>query len=289
MNKNFYSLGLMSGTSMDGIDLSIIKSDGESYAKIIDNMYFKYEDKFKLKLKRVIKLCSSKSKFLRFKFKIRKIEDELTRLHGKACNLILSRNKKIKVSLIGFHGQTILHKPKLGYSIQIGNSKLLASITKSTVISNFRKNDIFNGGQGAPLASLYHRLILRKLKLKKPSAIINIGGISNISYLKNMNKIISFDMGPGNCLIDEYIKANTKKNFDNKGMIAASGKVNNNILNKLLNNRFYKKKPPKSLDLKDFNVLHYKSLSLKDNLATLSMLTVRSICIAINQFKTYLK
>ena len=145
------------------------------------------------------------------------------------------------------------------------------------------------GGQGAPLASLYHRLILRKLKFKKPSVIVNIGGISNISYLENMNKIISFDTGPGNCLIDECIKINTKKNFDNKGMIAASGKVDKNILNKLLNNKFYKKKLPKSLDLKDFNLSEYKNLSLKDSLATLSMLTVRSICLAINQFNTYPK
>ena len=110
---------------------------------------------------------------------------------------MLKKNQNIKIDLIGFHGQTILHKPQNGYSIQIGDSQLLSRLTKTTVISNFRENDILNGGQGAPLAPLYHQLILNKIKSNLPSVVINIGGISNITYVEGNNKIIGFDTGPG--------------------------------------------------------------------------------------------
>ena len=185
MDKNFYSLGLMSGTSMDGIDASIIKSDGEQSLEIIDNLYLKYDKKFKIELKKVIDSCTSKVKFKKLSKNIKDIQKKITFKHYEACQLIFKRNKNIKIDIIGFHGQTILHKPQHGYSIQIGDSKLLSQLTKKNVISNFREKDILNGGQGAPLAPLYHYLILSKIKLSLPSAIVNIGGISNITYLDN--------------------------------------------------------------------------------------------------------
>jgi len=287
MNKKLYSLGLMSGTSMDGIDLSIIKSDGELFLEIIDDMYQKYDFQFKNKLKKIIKLCTSKDKFVSYKKEIDELERELTLRHAKACDLIIKKNRNLKIDLIGFHGQTILHKPGLGYSIQIGNSQLLSKLTNTMVISHFRKNDILNGGQGAPLASLYHHLILNKIRSKLPSAMVNIGGISNITYLEKKNKIISFDTGPGNCLIDEWVKKHTGKDFDRGGALAKSGKLNKVILNKLLKISYYKKNPPKSLDLNDFNLSYFKQLDLEDGSATLSMLTVKSICMAINSFSKY--
>ena len=287
MNKNFYSLGLMSGTSMDGIDLSIIKSDGELFTEIIDDMYMKYDNRFKVKLTEITKLCTSKNKFIKLKKEIDELATKLTIHHATAHDLIIRRNKNLKIDLIGFHGQTILHKPKIGYSIQIGKSQLLSKLTNTTVISNFRENDILNGGQGAPLASLYHQLILKKIKSKLPSVMINIGGISNITYLEKKNKILSFDTGPGNCLIDAWIKTHTGKNFDKRGAIAKTGNINKNILNKLLKNSYYKKKPPKSLDIKDFNLPHFHKLNLEDGAATLSMLTVHSICMAINNLNKF--
>jgi len=230
MNKNLYSLGLMSGTSMDGL------------------------------------------------------ENKITLKHSQACKLIIKKYKNLKIDIIGFHGQTILHKPQDGYSIQVGDSKLLSKLTNTTVVSNFRENDILNGGQGAPLAPLYHYLILSKIKSNLPIALVNIGGIANITYVENQNKIIAFDTGPGNYLIDKWVRANSKMEYDNKGQLAKSGQLNEKILEKFLSNPYYKKKSPKSLDVKDFNSNDLNKLSLEDGCATLSMLTVRSICMAISSF-----
>ena len=285
MNINLCSLGLMSGTSLDGIDVSIIKSDGEQYLEIIDNLYLKYKDQLKLKLKKVIDLCASKDQLAKTPKEVKELEKELTLYHINACKLITEKNKNIKIDLIGFHGQTILHKPRKGYSIQIGDSKLLSRITNTTIISNFRENDILNGGQGAPLAPIYHQLILTKIKSKTPSAVINIGGISNITYIEKNNKMFSFDTGPGNYLIDKWVRDKAKKEFDRNGLIAESGQADEKILKKFLSDPYFKKKFPKSLDVRDFNVHNLNKLSLEDGCATLSMLTVKSICMALNSFE----
>ena len=287
MNRIFFSLGLMSGTSMDGIDVSIIKSDGEGYAEVIDDMYLKYDNKLRSYIAKIVKFCFSKDEFIKLSRKIKDLEKEITLCHSKACKLILKKNENIKIDLIGFHGQTLLHKPEKGYSIQIGDSHLLSKITKTTVVSNFRDNDILNGGQGAPLSPLYHQLIMTRIKSKLPSAIINIGGISNITYMESQNKIISFDIGPGNYLIDGWIRSNTKMEFDKDGVIAKSGQANKRIINKFLKEPYYKKIYPKSLDVKDFNFKSLKKMDLKDGSATLSMLTVQTICNAINSFVKY--
>ena len=284
MNKNFYSLGLMSGTSMDGIDASIIKSDGKQFLEIVDDIYLKYDDQLKSELKKIIDSCFSKEEFKKLSNSINDLEKKITLKHSQTCKLIIEKNKNIKIDIIGFHGQTILHKPQDGYSIQIGDSKLLSKLTNTTVVSNFRENDILNGGQGAPLAPLYHYLILSKIKSNLPSALVNIGGIANITYVENQNKIIGFDTGPGNYLIDKWVKINSKMEFDSRGSLAKSGQLSEDILEKFLSNPYYKKKSPKSLDVKDFNLNDLNKLSLKDGCATLSMLTVRSICVAINSF-----
>ena len=275
----------MSGTSVDGIDVSIIKSDGEQFIEIIDNIYLKYRDEQKMKIKKIINLCSSKDHLIKLSKEIKEVEKEITLHHFEAYRLIAEKNDTIKVDLIGFHGQTILHKPQAGYSIQIGDSKLLSKLTNTKTVSNFRQNDILNGGQGAPLAPLYHQLILSKIKSKPPSAIINIGGISNITYVDDNNKIISFDTGPGNYLIDEWVKSKTKKDFDRDGLISKSGKPNENIIKKFLSDSYYKKSFPKSLDVKDLNLHIVNKLSLQDGCATLSMLTAKSICMALDSFK----
>ena len=160
MNKNLFSLGLMSGTSMDGIDASIIKSDGEQFLEIIDDMYLEYDDQLKFELQQAIDSCFSKEDFKRESGNIKNLEKKITLKHFQACDLIMKKNKNIKIDIIGFHGQTILHKPQESYSIQIGDAKLLSKLTKTIVVYNFREEDILNGGQGAPLTPLYHNLII---------------------------------------------------------------------------------------------------------------------------------
>ncbi len=274
----------MSGTSMDGIDASIIKSDGEQSIEIVDNTYLKYDEDIRQKLKKLVNLCTSRDEFKKLSNSIAQIEKEITIKHASVCKKIIKKNEKININLIGFHGQTILHKPERGYSIQIGNSQLLSKITNKIVISNFRKNDILNGGNGAPLTPLYHQLILSKIKTNLPSAVINIGGISNITYVENKNKLISFDTGPGNYLIDKWVKKHSSSDFDKSGLIAQSGKLDENLLKEFLKDSYYIKKPPKSLDVKNFNLKNLDKLNFKDGCTTLSMLTVKSICNAIKYF-----
>ena len=282
MNKNLYSIGLMSGTSMDGVDASIIKSDGEQSIEIIDDLYLKYDDVFTQKLQKCINQCQTKKNIKDLSKNIKILEKEITIYHAKAYNLLTKKNKKIRIDLIGLHGQTILHNPKKGYSIQIGDPILLSKLTKKDVISNFRMKDILNGGQGAPLAPLYHKLILSNINKKYPLAIINIGGISNITYIEDKEKIISFDTGPGNCLIDKWVRSKSNMKFDKMGNLAKKGKLNIKFLNKFLKDPYYSKKFPKSLDIKYFKLNNIKKLNFLDGCTTLSMLTVDSICLALN-------
>ena len=285
MHKNLYSLGFMSGTSTDGVDASIIKSDGEEFVDLIDDFYIEYDQNLRLRLQRLTDSCFSKNDFLKLSKDFNEVQEKITQYHIKAYKKIISKNKNLKLDLIGFPGQTILHKPRAGYTIQIGDYKLLSQETKKTVIYNFRENDILNGGEGAPLSPLYHRTILKKTKSKFPMAIINIGGISNITYAETKDNISSFDIGPGNILINKWVSLKSKMKFDDKGLLAKSGNVKIDILKILLDNYYINKKFSKSLDIKDFKLNNLEKLNLEDGCATLSMLTIKSICIAIQNLK----
>ncbi len=275
MNKSYYSLGLMSGTSMDGIDASIIKSDGKTKYTVILNKFFKYsEENYKIltSLRNNIKNVHDLKKY---KNQIDFVEKEITLFHALIVNKILKKIK-IKINFIGFHGQTIFHDASRKVSKQLGDGKLLSNLTKKTVVYNFRKNDLKNGGQGAPLAPIFHQLIMQHYKVKLPALIINIGGISNITFKKPGSKIISYDIGPGNCLIDQWMRLNSDKKFDENGKHAKNGKINKGRLEYLFN--FYKKTGLKnytSYDIYDFNVQiqYLKGLSLKDGAATLTEYT----------------
>ena len=275
MNKSYYSLGLMSGTSMDGIDASIIKSDGKTKYKVILNKFFKYsEENYKnlTNLRENIKNIEDLKKHAK---QINLAEKQITLSHALVVKKILKK-KYIKIHFIGFHGQTIFHDAKQKISKQLGDGKLLSKLTKKTVVYNFRKNDLKNGGQGAPLTPIFHQLIMNQKKLKQPTLIINIGGISNATWKKSGSKIISYDIGPGNCLIDQWVRHNSNKKYDNNGNYAKIGKVNSGRLEYLFN--FYNKTGLKnyvSYDVYDFNVQiqYLKGLSLKDGAATLSEYT----------------
>ena len=164
----------------------------------------------------------------------------------------------------------------------------MSQLTGLNVVYNFRKNDIKNGGQGAPLVPIFHKLLQIKLKLKMPLVFLNIGGISNLTHLNKDKKITSFDSGPGNFLIDKILqlKSNDKIQFDKEGMIAFTGNVDKNILDSYLSDPYYKSLPPKSLDVNDFNLGLLMSLNLKDSVATLSELTSLTIINALNFFSS---
>jgi len=279
MGKIYTALGLMSGTSGDGVDVSIISSDGvDQYSEII-NKYFKYDQKIyenlhKLRLK-ILKSDDLKKNVN----EISNFEREITLFHAKIVNNILEFTNK-NIDFIGFHGQTIYHNPLEKISKQIGDGNLLSQLTKKTVIYNFRQNDIKNGGEGAPLTPVFHKLIVNQKKIKLPVCILNIGGIANVTAIgeQEKNNFLSRDLGPGNCLIDEWIRNNTKNNFDNDGKIASQGIINQLILNQALDN--FDNRPNQntlSFDTKDFSLGFVRGLSIEDGAATLTDFTGRII------------
>ena len=202
----------------------------------------------------------------------------LTLFHAK---VIKEFEVQIDDFIVGFHGQTIYHNAKEKNSTQLGDGRLLNKLTKKKIIYNFRKNDLYNGGQGAPLASLFHQLIVTQNKIKLPVCILNIGGISNISIIKQPIGSLDFfskDIGPGNCLIDSWVRKNSNKKFDKDGILALNGKKNDIIYEQaqeLYTNRINKEKL--SLDINDFDVSFARGLSLEDGATTLTDFTASII------------
>ena len=279
MGKIFTALGLMSGTSGDGVDASIISSDGNDQYKEILNKYFRYDQKIYENLhnlrSKILKLEDLKKN----ENEINHLEKEITLFHAKIINEILDLTCH-KVDLIGFHGQTIYHNSSEKISKQIGDGHLLSQLTKKTVAYNFRQNDIKNSGEGAPLTPLYHELITKQKKIKLPVCILNIGGISNVTVIADYNKdiFLSRDLGPGNCLIDNWIRKNTKNKYDHNGEIAKKGKSDKLILNQALDN-FESRINEKifSFDINDFSIGFVRGLNLEDGAATLTDFTAEII------------
>ena len=207
MGKIYTAIGLMSGTSLDGVDVSIIKSDGNTEISSILNEYFEYDQELIQKILNIREKITCSERLDNHLVEIKDLEREITLFHVKAVKETLEKSKS-SVDLIGFHGQTIFHDPEKKISKQIGDGKLLSQLTRKNVIYNFRKNDLENGGQGAPLTPIFHNALAnqinKKFSLGFPLNILNIGGISNITStvswenLGQIDKIYAFDIGPGN-------------------------------------------------------------------------------------------
>jgi len=272
-------IGLMSGTSLDGIDVSLIKSNGIELLNLNKNYYFKYKSSTSRIFKKVLKNFEM---ILDDNILKNRIENFVTKLHAKA---ILESGFLSECDLIGFHGQTIYHEPAVR-SVQLGNPQILANLLKKKVISDFRSIDIKNNGQGAPLAPIYHKMIIEKNNLELPSCFLNIGGVANISYWDG-KILIGFDTGPGNHLMDEYIQERTKAKFDLDGNFASKGKINKSVLKKFMSNKYFEKSYPKSLDKyffkNEYNYINQLDLKLTDAMSTLAEVTLNSI---VNSVKT---
>ena len=278
MHKKYTSLGLMSGTSGDGVDASIIDSNGIDQFEVIKDKYFEYDSdvyqdihNFKEKILNIKDLEKYSKELL-------DLERKITLFHAKVINQLKLNNKDI---LVGFHGQTIYHNPKEKISRQLGDEKLLYQLTQKKIIFDFRKNDIQNGGEGAPLAPIFHQLIATQKKIILPVCVLNIGGISNITIIKKKigsEELYSKDIGPGNCLIDSWVRKNSNKKFDRDGKLALNGKKNDIIFEQaqeLYANRINKKKL--SFDTNDFDLSFARGLSLEDGAKILTDFTASII------------
>jgi anhydro-N-acetylmuramic acid kinase len=281
MKKKLYTaIGLMSGTSMDGVDVSLIRSDGfNQFINILDE-YFEYDKNLQLKLIELRNLILSVDDLKLHISRINELEREITVFHSKIVSKILS-DYKDDIDFVGFHGQTIFHNPKKNITKQLGDGKLMSQLIKKRVVYDFRQDDMANKGQGAPLTPIFHNLlsnnITEKYNINFPICFLNIGGISNITKIikndKNLEENIeAFDSGPGNCMIDEWIRKNSKNNFDANGSIAKSGKIDQLILNQVIDN-FKIDTFDKSLDIKDFDVSFVRGLSFEDGCATITNFT----------------
>ena len=265
----------MSGTSGDGVDASIINSDGEGHYKVLINKYFKYSDEISQNIFRLKRNINKIDDVKKFSVEIDELERKITLFHSNVVSNF-TKNEEFKIDLIGFHGQTILHSPKNKYSKQLGDGNLLSQLSKKKVIYNFRQNDLLKGGDGAPLSPIFHQIIVKEKKIDLPVCILNIGGISNLTLIEDLKEenLISRDIGPGNCLIDEWIRRNKKGTYDIDGKFANCGKTNKLILNQALED--FENIPTKninSFDVNDFEINFLRGLDLEDGASTITDFT----------------
>ncbi len=278
MQRKYTSLGLMSGTSGDGIDASIIRSNGIDHFEVIKDKYFEYDNKLYEEIHILKEKIFDHRDLLKLSEELKDVERKLTLFHAKVIKELDKNNDDF---LVGFHGQTIYHNPEKKISYQLGDGRLLNQLTKKKIVFNFRQNDILNGGEGAPLTPLFHQLIATQKKISLPICILNIGGISNITIVNEPTgslNLISKDIGPGNCLIDSWVRKNSNKKFDDDGKLASSGKNNEIIFEQaqeLYANRENKEK--NSFDTSDFDISFSRGLSLEDGAATLTEFTASII------------
>ena len=277
MQKNWICLGLMSGTSGDGVDASIIKTNGVNQYESIKDQYFEYDTDTYKDIHNLKEKIHKKEHLTTFVKEIDNLERKITIFHSKIIKDLNISND----TLVGFHGQTLYHNPKEKISRQLGNGKLLNQLTNKDIVFNFRKNDILNGGQGAPLTPVFHYLISLQNKIKLPVCFLNIGGISNITIVKdseNIFELISKDIGPGNCLIDNWVRKNSNKKYDKNGALASAGTRNEIIFEQaqeLYMNRSNKKKL--SFDTNDFDISFIRGLNFEDGVTTLTDFTASII------------
>lgn len=269
------ALGLMSGTSMDGIDLALIETDGEGVGHFGPEMTLPYEPELR---RAIAGALGSESEE-------RALEEAITLAHADAVARYFDAYGLTArdVDLIGFHGQTIFHAPARRITRQLGDGALLARLVGVNVVNDFRSADVAAGGQGAPLVPLYHRALARDLA--KPLAVLNIGGVANVTWLGRADEISAFDTGPGNALLDDWMRATAGRDYDADGALARAGKADETRLVRALALPFFAAKPPKSLDRNAFAGLDFAGLAPADGAATLVEFTARSVARALDHMK----
>lgn len=287
MSNTLTAIGLMSGTSLDGIDAAILTTDGEAIVEAGPVLHRPYSRDLKIWVRRAIKAALEGRDNAA---DIGKAAGEVTRAHIEAVEALLERGgaKRKDIDVIGFHGQTILHRPahepgSAGRTWQIGDGAVLAQETRIDVVGDFRAADVRAGGEGAPFAPIYHHALVAAIDDPPDYAVgvVNLGGVANITYVPKGARgidLVAFDCGPGNGLVDEWMTLKTGEAMDKDGALARSGKVHADILRMLLLAPYLRRKPPKSLDRYDFSIDPVLRLTPEDGAATLTAFTAACIC-----------
>lgn len=270
-------LGLMSGTSMDGVDAAIIVTDGEKIEGFGPRLFRPYSHGDRQVFRQALVEARDIRNRDDRRGAVAEAERIVTAAHGEAVECLLAGNSRISVDLIGFHGQTVLHAPEKRLTVQIGDAAELARRSCIRVAYDFRAADVRAGGQGAPLVPVYHRALIQQAGVGGDVAIVNIGGVANLTRIGADGSLFAGDTGPGNALIDDFVLARTNEPLDRGGKLAAAGKVNEAALAELLTDPWFDRPFPKSLDRNAFSFQAVANLSTEDGAATLAAFTARTI------------
>ncbi len=276
------ALGLMSGTSLDGIDVALVETDGERIGSLGPTGYRPYSDVERALLRRALEEAPSIEGRQDRRGCLVEAEALVTRAHAEAVEAFLRDHGLAAeaVDVVGFHGQTVLHRPEIGLTVQLGDGAALARRLGATVVYDLRAADMAAGGQGAPLVPVFHRALVEAAGFETPAAVLNIGGVANVTLIGR--DLLAFDTGPGNALLDDWMRERTGAGFDEDGRTAARGRPDEALLAWLLVHPYFVRRPPKSLDRNWFSHRIVAHLSTEDGAATLAAFTVRAIARALD-------
>ena len=274
------AIGLMSGTSLDGVDVALIETDGERIARFGPSGYRPYADGEQALLRQALEQGAGLSDRAARPGVLAEADVFVTRVHAETVEAFLDTEHidKSDVAIVGFHGQTVLHRPASRLTVQIGDGKALARRLGIPVACDFRAADVAAGGQGAPLVPVFHQALARDLDRPHPIAVLNVGGVANVTFVDG-GAPIACDTGPGNALIDDFMRARTGAPLDRDGDQAAKGRVDETFVERVLANGFFDLPCPKSLDRNAFAFANIglPDYSVVDGAATLSALTAASV------------
>jgi anhydro-N-acetylmuramic acid kinase len=270
-------LGFMSGTSLDGVDAAILSTDGE----VIHDFGPTHLTAFTMEERTVLK--SATEQFVATGTAeaalLAKADDIVVDAHIRCARALLSAPDAGQIELIGYHGQTLLHRPEQKRSVQIGDPAKIARAFGVDVVADVRQADIAAGGEGAPLVPVYHAALAQRIEASGPIAFLNVGGVANFTYVGRNGDIIALDTGPGNGMLDLMVQKRGLGRYDDGGALAANGAVNQAVLEQLLSHPYFERKGPKSLDRYDFPLDVVDSLSAADAAATLVAFTAASVAL----------
>ncbi len=283
-NKIITAVGMISGTSLDGIDASIIKSDGETVERTGKVFHRPYKREEQELLKEALAEARKEGRPTTDNRLINKAEALVSKLHSAVVNNLLAESRLAHedIDIVGFHGQTILHGPDEGWTWQIGDGAKLARSLGIPVVNDLRSNDMAHGGEGAPLACIYHHVVASQNDVDYPIAMLNMGGVGNITWIggPDPEKMLAFDTGPANALLDDLVRRHTDLPYDRGGEISAKGMVDREMVSRWMQNPYFKQPIPKSLDRDEFNVDAVNALPLEDGAATLCAFSVECVRVA---------
>ena len=271
--KKIKALGLMSGSSLDGISAAVITTDGVDVYDVGRTVSVPYDDDIRERLHHLI---GHKPETPEQEAEFNALEADLTKAHAEVALDVMGYTDD-EIDVIGFHGHTMLHEPTNRYTYQLGDGQLLANITGVKVVNRFGNADILAGGQGAPLVSSFYAALVNDLE--KPIAVVNIGGITDLTWVGDNGELIAFDVGPGNAPVNDWVRRHAGQQMDYDGKLAITGKVNSKVLNNLMRHKFFAQVPPKSIDRDVFKdkLEHLEGLSLEDGAATATAFIAEAI------------